>query len=303
MPILSTVGGSRLLGKALPVVTGGTLISSDATYYYRVFTTSGNLVVSKASLNCEYLIIGGGGPGSFGCGGGGAGGVRSASATLAPATYGATIGEGGGQFGIGGSSQFNSLVSAGGGTNNLGSNTDLNGGSGAGGNAPDGYNRTGGTGISGQGFAGGASTGMSTARGGGGGGGSGAVGGATSGATGGNGGIGTNAYSTWVSAILSSMSASFQSGATNGRIAAGGGGGAYTSNTQGSGGEGGGGIGGNATFTVSNTGELMNGKPNTGSGGGGGGLDNSQPGGGYTVYAPGNGGTGLVVVRYLKSAV
>lgn len=64
MPIVGALTGVRSLrsAAAIPVVTGGTL-TSDATYYYRTFTSAGDLVVSGASLNVEYLVIGAGGGG------------------------------------------------------------------------------------------------------------------------------------------------------------------------------------------------------------------------------------------------
>lgn len=45
-----------------PVVTGGT-IYSDSEYYYHVFTSTDNLVVSNNSIEVEVLAIGGGGQG------------------------------------------------------------------------------------------------------------------------------------------------------------------------------------------------------------------------------------------------
>lgn len=45
-----------------PVVTGGTLFS-DSEYYYRVFKTTDNLVISGNSLEVEFLMVGGGGQG------------------------------------------------------------------------------------------------------------------------------------------------------------------------------------------------------------------------------------------------
>lgn len=51
-----------------PVVTGGTL-TSDATYYYRVFTAGGTLSVTNGPLSCDVLIVAGGGGASTGGGG------------------------------------------------------------------------------------------------------------------------------------------------------------------------------------------------------------------------------------------
>ena len=50
MPIIESIGGSRgfgLLGKPLAVVTGGTLVTTDSTYYYRIFTSSNNFCFHK----------------------------------------------------------------------------------------------------------------------------------------------------------------------------------------------------------------------------------------------------------------
>jgi len=56
-------------------ITGGTL-TSDATYNYRTFTSTGNLVISGGSLTADILVIAGGGGGGAASGdGGGAGGI------------------------------------------------------------------------------------------------------------------------------------------------------------------------------------------------------------------------------------
>jgi hypothetical protein len=73
-PILNSFGSlsARAFGfgsaPRKPVVTGGTL-ASDATYYYRTFTATANLVISNGPIAVEYLVIAGGGPGNFGGGG------------------------------------------------------------------------------------------------------------------------------------------------------------------------------------------------------------------------------------------
>ena len=100
MPILGVVASS-ISGHIKPVVTGGTLVS-DATYFYRLFTASGTLGISGASLATDQLIIAGGGGGGFGFGGnggggGGAGGVLGfASSLLIAGSYSCTVGGGGG---------------------------------------------------------------------------------------------------------------------------------------------------------------------------------------------------------------
>ena len=48
-----------------PTVTGGTL-TSDATYYYRTFTSSSNLGVTGGTLTADCMVIAGGGAGGAG---------------------------------------------------------------------------------------------------------------------------------------------------------------------------------------------------------------------------------------------
>jgi len=43
-----------------PTVSGGVL-ASDATYYYRTFTQSGDFTVAAGSLSVDYMVLGGGG--------------------------------------------------------------------------------------------------------------------------------------------------------------------------------------------------------------------------------------------------
>lgn len=92
MPILGIVAS----GGHKPVVTGGTLYS-DSTYYYRAFTGNGTLAVTRADLTADVLVIAGGGGGTINSqSGGGAGGYRYfSSLTIAPANYACTIGAGG----------------------------------------------------------------------------------------------------------------------------------------------------------------------------------------------------------------
>ena len=79
----------------LPTVTGGTLYS-DATYYYRKFTSNGTLGISGNSLALNYMMIAGGGSGGNNqSGGGGAGGLVAGSSTLAIGSYSIVIGGGG----------------------------------------------------------------------------------------------------------------------------------------------------------------------------------------------------------------
>ena len=283
-------------------VDGGTL-SSDSTYYYRTFKSTSDLTITGGSLSVEYLVIAGGG-----AGGGGAGGVRSSSATLTAGSYTATIGSGGSYDANGNISSFNSLQSAGGGT------TGSNGGSGGGGRGWLSQYGPGNGNTPSVSPSQGNSGGQYASSGGGGGGGAGGSGGSASGNNGGSGGNGTNSYSTWLSAIYSEMSGvgggsfigpllTWQQATSSGYIAGGGGGGSITVAyiaTRGSGGGGQGGYGLNNGDSNS-FGPACDAVPNTGGGGGGG-------GGSYaysqnSTFSPGLGGSGLVIVRYLKSAV
>lgn len=130
-----------------PVLTGGTL-TSDATYYYRTFTANGDLGVANGPISCDILIVGGGGSGSVFGGGGGAGGYRSlTSQSLTSATYPVVIGQGGAAIAsgsnpgnVGTDSSINSNSAAGGGYGGAGVNNSFNlggsGGSGGGGGSP-----------------------------------------------------------------------------------------------------------------------------------------------------------------------
>jgi hypothetical protein len=105
-----------------PKATGG-VISSDSTYMYHTFVSTGNFTPSQ-SLTCDYFIVAGGGGagattgGGWSGGGGGGGGYRTfSSVSFASGTaYTATIGGGG----AGGSGS--------GGTGSVGTNTTLIGG-------------------------------------------------------------------------------------------------------------------------------------------------------------------------------
>jgi hypothetical protein len=294
----------------LPTISGGTS-ASGSTYGYKIFKSNDTLVVSDASLSADVLVIAGGGGGGAGwyAGGGGAGGVKLYSGlTLTPASYGVIVGNGGlGSVNTsqtaasGANSSFNSTYSATGGGGGAsrgqdvsGSTTGGSGGSGGGAAYPM---TLGGTGVSGQGFNGGSNDngGYGAA-----GGGSGAAGssGNTTPPYGVNGAIGTNSYSSWISDISSAMSSvsGWTSATSTGRIAAGGAGGSTSTNVA-QGGVGGGGNGSAGDVTAA-----TNGITNTGSGGGAG--SNGEGGqnnvGGTTKGA--TGGSGLVIVRYLKSA-
>jgi hypothetical protein len=221
---------------------------------------------SASSLSVDYLVVaGGGGSGGFG-GGGGAGGALLGSATVL-GSYAIVVGAGGNgesSNDTGGSnganSSFNSLVAIGGGTGRHGQ-LGTNGGSG-GGNGY-GWASPASSFVAGQGSSGGGGNGTGPGYPGGGGGGATGVGGnasANSGGTAGNAGAG----------LLSTIS-----GAPV-YYAVGGPGSARS-----------GGVNGSASTGGSSVGQV--GAPNTGNGGGG----------GLVAWVGKNGGSGIVIVRYL----
>lgn len=105
LPLGIVASGYNVL---LPSVSGGTL-TSDATYYYRTFTSNGNFIVSNASLTVDVTYVGGGGGGSAnntdnqglggrynGAPGGGGSGVNTRSGiVVSPSTNAIVIGAGG----------------------------------------------------------------------------------------------------------------------------------------------------------------------------------------------------------------
>lgn len=295
MPILGILASSKS-GNLKPTVTGGTL-TYDATYYYRAFTASGTLGVSGAALSCDVLTVAGGGGGAWddvqfwSAGGGGAGGVLAFASQTLSANQTVTIGAGGAYNAPGTNSQFGSLTAAvGGGT---GTNDAKNGGSG-GGMTPRNMTVVG-AGTPGQGYDGGNSSSLNS---GGGGGGAGAVGSnVPSQGLGGAGGIGTNSVTNWgaLSDVLTTASLG-----VSGYLAGGGGGGRipyYAGVGAGAaGGTGGGGTGSPGGIGGAGTAGTVN----TGSGGGASGGASTAGSGSGT---PGAGGSGLIVVRYLKTAV
>jgi hypothetical protein len=262
-------------------------------------------VLQPVNLTYEYLIVAGGGGGGgsrndgIGAGGGGAGGYRTnvpgqtsgggaaaESLVSGPLTIGdsfaVTIGSGGAGNTDGynsGTSGVNSSIAFPVSLTNGGTKTSTGGGGGGhwgpagavgktGGSGGGGGNSAGGSGTTGQGYAGGASGGTSSYWGGGGGGAAGV--GGVAGTNGGNGGPGRASPITGTSITR----------------AGGGGGGIHNAGSQGSGGSGGGAGGGGYAGTV-----------NTGGGGGGG--SRSPPSG--QPHFGGNGGSGVVIIRYSGS--
>lgn len=279
---------------AKPVVTGGTL-TSDSTYYYRTFTSSGTLGISGASLTFDYSIqAGGGGSGTsyyVNCcgitvklngGAGGAGGnLRGTTTQSTNQTVTVGAGGSGGSGGSGGTNGSDSVLgsftaSGGGGTTGGVGN---NGGSGGGAAAyrdSNGtyYSRAGGLPASGQGFAGGASYAINSfsSVAGGAGGGAGGVGASAGCGYSGTGGIGVDLWG-------------------RGTYYGGGGGGAGNGGSW-AGGAGGGGASGNNVTGVAGT-------ANTG--GGAGATSKSTASTGFISGT--SGGSGIVIVRYTKSQV
>lgn len=284
----ATLYGIKDVTKAAKA-TGGT-ITSDGAYIYHTFTASGNFTPTTA-LNAELLMVAGGGGSRGGsaqvAGGGGAGGLLYvANSSFTAGTYPVVIGAGG--SGANGSdSTINGFTAIGGGASGYSSSTAgaTNGSSGGSGGGASSYNNTsgtGGAGTAGQGFAGGGVVGGASYGDGGGGAGQVAPNGDP-----GVGGNGLSSYSAWCAGANVGQDIS----GTYWLAGGGGGGGAGGPGPFGGiGGNGGGGTGGGysgATGNVNPTSGLAN------TGGGGGGANT-----GYCT--PGSGGSGVIIVRYLK---
>jgi hypothetical protein len=257
-----------------------------------VWVVSGNI---DANPPISYLIVAGGGGGGRVGGGGGAGGVKTGSASVLIGSYQVTVGLGGAgattatRASTGGSSSWRNIIAPGGGgggsySNPLSFANNEGGSGGSGGGGQQGESAgfaAGGTGIIGEGNAGGLGyTQQSVYTAGGGGGGGGAVGAnATTGGAAGNGGNG-------VASSISGNSIIY---------AGGGGGGAHASGitTVATGGTGGGGNGGGATNSYT----PVAGLPNFGGGGGGGGYNGSS------FINGAAGGSGIVILSYLTGSM
>jgi hypothetical protein len=269
----------------VPKASGGDIIVNDGTYWIHTYKTSG-LFFPKQSLTADILVVAGGGgaSGYYAGSGGGAGGFRTSTGfSVSTQPYAVTVGAGGAgagsisngnDYGIPGSgsnSIFSTITSTGGGYGSTFQN-GANGGSGGGGgyanvgsagtgNTPSTSPSQGNDGAKG-------STDSSTYTNGGAGGGAGAAASAAVSTTrAGNGGNGS-------ASSISGSSVTY----------AGGGGGAAQQGSAGTGGTGGGGAG------VTGSSRGNNGTANLGGGGGGG--NGGQP------YTGGNGGSGIVIVRY-----
>jgi hypothetical protein len=275
-----------------PIVSGGT-VYSDATHFYRAFTSGTSNLVLTNSVPVDYILVAGGGGGAGGnAAGGGAGGLVENSITLTAATYPIVIGSGGAGGGApNGSNGSNSTAfdktAIGGGAGGSDDKNGLAGGSGGGGaddpSAVGGAGQQPGSASGGYGFSGGNCNEPASSGGGAGGGGAGGVG-----ATVQNnnqtpeqhyGGIGRT------NSLINAMGSATGYGhlSAGNYYFAGGGSGAYkTTSAEVAAVAGGGGTGGNGGSAAANT-------------GGGGGGAHSGTGG--------SGGSGICIVRYLKSSV
>ena len=297
------------------------VITQSSGFCYVAFTQVGSnsFTVPAGVTSAELLVIAGGGAGGSAAWGGGGGAGEIAHYTNYSVNSSSSVSV---SVGSGGTTGAESLVASANRSTNgvdswVGSSVGVvarGGGAGAsyaydGGNAGYAQGSSGGSGGGATEFTSAQSGGASTAttsgsktgygnsggasgvanQAGGGGGGSGAVGAnSPSFRVGGNGGNGTVAFASWLTAISSQMSSEWQTATASGRIAAGGGGGTYA--TPGTGGIGGGGAGADWSYTWGSAG-----KANTGSGGGGSGYYNT-PGRG------GAGGTGLIIVKFASLA-
>jgi hypothetical protein len=287
----STFSIYGIAGGGYTAKAAGGIVTTDGTYAYHTFTTSGAFFPYE-NLNADYLVVSGGGAGGRQVGGGGGGGgvrctvgstggggsLESPLAVIAGRTYPVLVGAGasaagGGNIPNASDSSFGSIITLGGGSANSGNN-GKSGGSGSGGSGGNMIQTTGGAGTAGQGFAGGTSIygGSGDNQFGAGGGGAGAVG--TNGGPGGYPGNGGNGVTTSISG-------------TSVTYGGGGGGGSNDDSNRpyGTGGTGGGGRGGaqsTGNQAVAGTAFL---------GGAGGGA------GGGNAYGA-SGGSGIVIIRY-----
>jgi hypothetical protein len=189
-----------------PKAQGGQSVTTDGTYWYHTFYSSGTFVTNQA-LSVDYLVVAGGGAGGApgdgstrGRGGGGAGGYRTTiggsqlsltTNTTYPVIIGAG-GAGGSSCANGNNSTFGSINATGGGRGGIPDNAASGGSGGGAGNGGPAY--TGGSGNAGgyspvEGYAGGNNP--VGVLGGAGGGGSSAVGANASTTSGASGGAGT----------------------------------------------------------------------------------------------------------------
>jgi MSHA biogenesis protein MshQ len=289
---LVALGGSLLLPLAAWAQCTNCTITTVGSDTVLTFTQDGTFTPPTGIASVQYLVVGGGGGGGGvtntnvgGTGGGGAGGLQTATgfAVTPGNTYSITVGAGGNGASCsggtcaagtnGGDSIFDTIVATGGGRGGyVGSNNGATGGSGGGGR----LGGTGGAGTGGQGNAGGNGDGTSAAdAGAGGGGGAGGAGVAASNNTGGAGGAGA-------ASTISGASVTY---------ACGGGGGGYFGSTP----AGGAGAGGCASAGSAPGARGAGTSAAANLGGGGGGASGSGSG---VAFNGGDGGSGIVVIRY-----
>ena len=312
---------SNVVGNPFMEATGGT-VTECGNCKIHTFTGPGTFSVSKISTSCaaentvSYMVIAGGGGGSVQGGGAGAGGFREVKTPVTPYTaspldgystpgnritvtatnFPITVGAGGGgacfpspRMGTKGSdSIFSTITSAGGGGGKgyslpapVAAPGFMNGGSGGGGAAGGGSSNPAGTGNTppvtpSQGNNGGSSSGDSGDFNGAGGGGA--------------GGAGTNSPGTGGGTAGGSGTTTSINGTPTAR-AGGGGGGGWNASSPGPA-SAGGGAGGSPGPSTSNAGGA--GTTNTGGGGG----SSMSPDTGSYYAKGGNGGSGVVVIRY-----
>ena len=305
---LQVHNGSAWTTVGLTSAAGGTITYLDG-YTIHTFTNSGDFTVYSGGDVDVLMVGGGGGGGTDNAGGGGAGGlIFRPGLIISPGTYTIDIGTGG----VGAPSQGTTatkggdttalgLTALGGGYGNNGNDDGAanSGGSGGGGDGERNTNggtgtqpsQTGDSGTYGYGNSGGNHGGSA----GGGGGGAGQAGANGSSGVGGIGGDGLNEVTT--GGFVYNFADMF--GTDYGHIIsgeawfAGGGGGANNNDitTNVAGGNGGGGTGKGSDG--SNTDTAINGAANTGGGGAGGTFGGGDRNGG-------NGGSGIVIIRYLS---
>lgn len=273
--------------------TGGTMITS-AGFVYHVFTSSDTFTVTRGSTTVKVLLVAGGGAGGWDVGGGGgAGGVLLQDYTPVVGSYPILIGagatastSGGGNAPSGANTTvFGYTAVGGGGAGNWSNGAGMPGGSGGGCTSNVSNNNAG---TVGQGYASGYGAGNTSNAneysGAAGGGGAGGIGGngtssgwTAASTTYGYGGVGRSDAT--LEGILSATSKGILEGDGIRYIGGGGGSASDGQSYWGIGGKGGGGRGGAQQHAVANT------------GGGGGGA-------GTTPNIGGNGGSGLVIIRY-----
>ena len=306
--------------------TGGSIATPGNGYRYHVFTSPGTFELSaidggSPSLAVEYLVVAGGGGGAANrAGGGGAGGLRTnedgnpkagSAMAIATGSFPVVVGTGGAgsvypspaTSDSGGTSSFNSISATGGG------NAAINGSGGPGGSGGGGTVH--GFGGGGSGNAGGYTPPEGNdggaggyPRGGGGGGGAGAAGSDAPGTPGGNGGAG-HAMPSFAGPILSPVIPGSMATAIGptGLYAGGGGGGGQGSGNGGTGGPGGGGNGGKGNVPPGSYNPTSNeygpaGAPAVDGTGGGGGGGGNFPGTNPNMRPGGDGGNGVVIIKY-----